>query len=338
MISLVLWSLAIPCSLNLESADMKIYAAGWALQSPALNYFKKFLLANGISLSGIIYPKRIPDDLDGIAILDFESARHVLTADDTILQCLRPGVADLRLGTEFNAFFGALGLQTISVSDFVISLVEQDQYNRLRFPVEGIVSQDIQALRSEPLLSFLDDGFADLESYQTACSLDAAAKAADWDQLLAYDRDNTPGQVLYELIADLQARNVCRHFHVLDAPQLFLNALLKFKALNPMADLSIELSPAVVVELGPRLEFYRRTLACTEELAGSEGVTYLAGSTDTITAHLQQHPASASAIFFMQRSIVDYRRFRRAQRSSRHRILLRQPDTVPGHLIAVYLT
>ena len=317
---------------------MKIYAAGWALQSPALNFFKQFVRLNAISISGIVYPRRVPDDLDDIPVLDFSEAREAISPDDMVLECHRPGTADLRLGMDLKAFFDSLGMQTTSVTAFIVSLIEQDQQNDLKFPVPGLTSQDIRELWNAAPLNFIDEGFADLESYTVGSRLDEIARAADWDRMLAFDQDDTAENVLADVIADLYVRGICLGFHVLDTPRIFLNALLKLKTRYPEAELPVTVNEAAVNELGTHLEFYRRSLGFTTATADDKkGATCLAGSLDTITQTFQRKQP-ARAIFFMRRSIVDYRKLQWTLGTSSHRILLRQPDTLPAHLIAALLT
>jgi|GEM_PF-2238343 len=317
---------------------MKIYAAGWALQSPALNFFKQFLRLNAISISGIVYPRKIPDDLDDIPVLDFAEARQAVSPDDMVLECHRPGAADLRLGMDLKAFFDSLGVKTTSTTDFIVSLIRQDQQNSLKFPVPGLTSQDIRELWNEAPFNFIDDGFADLESYTVGSRLDEISRAADWDRMLAFDQDDTVDNVLFNVIEDLFARGICQDFHVLNTPRPFLNALLKLKTRYPEAALPVEVNETAINELGTHLEFYRRSLGFTTATADDRRrTTYLAGSLDTVAQRLPPGQP-AGAIFFMQRSIVDYRKLQRTLGTASHRVLLRQPDTMPAHLIAALLT
>lgn len=316
---------------------MKIYAAGWALQSPALNSFKKFLRLNAITIEGIVYPKKVPDDLDGIPILDFDSIRSAILPGDVVLECHRPGVTDLRLSVQLKEFFDSLNIQTMGVSDFIISLINKDHENELKFPVPGLTSQNIKDLWSEKPFSFIDDSFADLESYAQGKQLDVIARTADWDQMLDFDQDDTPDNTLFNVIKDLYVRDICQSFCILDTPQPFLNALLKLKTQYPEADLPVEIIEAAVTDIGVNWEFYRRSLNLNIQTAENvKKVTYLAGSMDAI-GHMLQHNL-INAIFFMQGSILDLRKLKRTLGTSPHRILLRQPDTMPAHLIAGLLT
>lgn len=315
---------------------MRIYAAGWALQSPALNFFKRFLRMNAIQLSGIVYPRRIPDDLDGIAVLDFDAARGVVRTDDVVLDCHRPGLGSARLGTDLREFFATLGIRTQSVAAFVADLVDQDHGNRLRFPVAGVTSADLRRLRDRPVPRLVDDGFADLRSHQVAIQLDAIARSCDWDQMLAFDDDATPEDALRVLLSELHAYGVLQRVHVLDTPLPFLEALLAWRIQEPDAKLEVELSTAAAEALGPQLDFYRRSLGCLPAAETTAGVVYLAGSADAIAA-LGPGRAAAAAVFFMRRSILDLDALRRAPDARPHRLVLRQPDTDPGNLIAALL-
>jgi len=316
---------------------MRIYAAGWALQNPALNFFKQFLVLNAVQLSGIVYPRKIPDDLDGIPILDFEAARSELRVGDIVLECLRHDVDNTRLGIVLSEFFATLGIQTVGVTAFISSLIEQDQDDLLRFPVAGVTSTQLRALRDEPIPRLIEDGFADLRSHQVATRLDAIARSYDWDQMLAFDQDQTPESELHAVVAELHAYGVLQRVHVLDTPLPFLEALLALKIQAPESEVVVELGPAAAQALGPQLEFYRRSLGCLQVAEASAGVTYWSGSADAIASVLRPGQMSAPAVFFMRRSILDMGTIRRASGARPYRIMLRQPDTSPSNLIAALL-
>ncbi|MFO3703908.1 hypothetical protein ACI6Q5_02740 [Xanthomonas codiaei] len=316
---------------------MRIYAAGWALQSPALNFFKRFLVLNSIQLSGIVYPRQIPDDLDGIRVLDFETARSELHVGDIVLDCHRPGVDDLRLGTALSDFFATLGIQTMSVTAFISSLIEKDQGNLLRFPVVGLTSTDLRGLHDEPSPRLIEDGFVDLRSHQIATRLDAIARSCDWDQMLAFDQDQTLEDELRVVLAELYAYGMLQRLHVLNTPLPFLEALLALKIQAPESEFVVELAATAAQALGPQLEFYRRSLGCIQVAEASAGVTYLSGSASAIASVLRPGQRSAPAVFLMRRSILDIGTIRRANGAQPYRIMLRQPDTSPGNLIAVLM-
>ncbi|MEA9578545.1 hypothetical protein VC218_06325 [Xanthomonas nasturtii] len=315
---------------------MRIYAAGWALQSPALNFFKRFLRLNAIQLSGIIYPRQIPDDLDGIRVLDFDAARSVVRMDDIVLECHRPGLADVRLGADLRDFFATLGIRTQGVAEFIRDLVDQDHGDRLRFPLAGVTSSDLRRLRDCPVPHLIGNGFADLRSHQVAIQLDAIARSCDWDQMLAFDDDRTPDDELRFLLCDLYAYGALKRVHVLDTPLPFLEALLSWRIQEPDAELDVELSTAAAEALGPQLEFYRRSLGCLPVAEAMTDAVYLSGSADAI-ASLHPERAVVPSVFFMRRSILDLGTLRHALDSRPHRLLLRQPDTDPGNLIAALL-
>ncbi|MEA5123933.1 hypothetical protein [Xanthomonas floridensis] len=316
---------------------MRIYAAGWALQSPALNFFKRFLVLNAIQLSGIVYPRQIPDDLDGIPVLDFETARNELHVGDIVLECHRPGVDDMRLGTALSEFFATLGIQTIGVTAFISGLIEQDQDDLLRFPVAGVTSTDLRGLRDKPLPRLIEDGFVDLRSHEVATRLDAIARSCDWDQMLAFDQDQTLEDELRVVLAELYAYGIFQRVHVLDTPLPFLEALLALKIQAPESEFVVELAAAAAKALGPQLEFYRRSLGCLQVAEASDGVTYLSGSVNAIASVLHAGHMSAPSVFFMRRSILDIDTIRRASGAQPYRIMLRQPDTSPGNLIAALM-
>jgi hypothetical protein len=317
---------------------MKIYAAGWALQNPALNYFKKFLLLNKIAISGIIYPKKIPDDLDGIPVLDFESAIKVLTPKDKIILTHRPAESNHSLTLDFEIFLNHLDVKIITISDYIYSLINLDIENKLRFPIADVYSKDIRALQNEPMVSIFDESFADIETFRLAKQLYKISKDSAWDELVEYDQNNTVDQVLYSLIKELYDLGMGRRFFILDTPVIFLNSLLKFKELNLTEVLNIELSPSATLELGCRLEFYKRSLSIIQLDDGDDHITYLSSSTNNVIKELKRVGIPSSAIFFMSRSIFDYFEFLKSLQPARHKIILRQPDTNFNNLLALFIS
>lgn len=323
------------CFSNLLSPKMNIYCAGWALQSPALNYFKKFIVANSIKISGIIYPKKIPDDLDGIPVIDFESANNIISINDIVLDCHRPGIDNARLSSEFKNFFASLGIKTISTGDFIRSVINQDEENSLIFPAPLVTSKDIKLISNQPNLNFISNSFADLCSYDTACKLTEIIKSADWDRLLSFDNDETPENTLLKIITEIKSYGLPHNFRIIDNPQIFLNILLKLKTLNPSAEINVSLSSDAIAAMGVRYDFYRRILGCTD--VGSEGKDFiqLSGSLDSIVQ--KSDFPDTPAIFFMKRSIIDFYNIEKYMGQKKYRILLRQVDTMPSNLIAALI-
>src|SRR4051812_32858308 len=115
---------------------MKTFTAGWALQKPDQNYFKKFLHINNISIDGIIYPKKIPKDIEGIPVLDFDDARDLVTPDDLVLD-----IGDNpELQGELDTFFTAKGVERVGIPAYLDRLISEDQHDALQLPVAGIQS------------------------------------------------------------------------------------------------------------------------------------------------------------------------------------------------------
>lgn len=315
---------------------MKIYATGWALQTPALNFFKKFLRLNGITISGIIYPKQVPEHLDDIPVLDFTEARKIILPEDLILDCHRPGVEDRKLRTAFNEFLDSLAMTTTSVTEYLHSLIKNDHNCDLQLPVAGVTSQDIRNLWLEQPLNYIQDQFADLKSCQVATILDEIARNADWDRMLSFDQDETADSTLFEVLKELYDYGFCQSFFIADTPRIFLNALLKLKTAYPEAELSIKINPIAVKQSEHHFEFYQRCLNLViDENAGN--ATHLSGSADVIVSRLKESARPLNAIFFMQRSILDFRRIRNASGNSPYRLILRQADTAPTNLICALI-
>lgn len=321
---------------------MRVYAAGWALQSPALNFFKQFLALNRetFALTGILYPRRIPAVLEGIPVLDFDEARAALTAQDTVLQCYLP--TNPGLAASFNEFFRERGITATRIPDFISALLAADHADRWRLPIDDVRASDIRALAETPLPSLAQGRFLDLASYDTARKLHDLMRASDWSRLLEFDRDDTTDNALAQVVGELHRSAPFSHLRILDTPARFLNALLQLKRHDPDLSPRIELNDAAAQALGPRLAFYQRSLGCIVVPSGSEPAqqdapVLLSGSIDAISAALRDGVPFKDAIFFMKRSVIDYFRLQRQLGNGDYRVLLRQPDTAPANLIAALL-
>lgn len=318
---------------------MKTFTAGWSLQKPEQNYFKKFLHINNISIDGIIYPKKIPKDIEGIPVLDFDDARDRVTPNDLVLD-----VGDNpELKAELDTFFTAKGIDRVGIPAYLDRLISEDQHDALQLPVAGMQSSDIRHLKSTPRHGRFDEHFLDAASYDVASRLDGIFRDSQWQKLVQFDLDDTPDLVLLDILLDLNKQGLVKQLRVHDTPRAFLDAILKLKLHDAKASFSVSVSEQAFAELGGRAEFYRRSLAdCIVPFTGGGASTdptsiMLTGSIDAIVAASAQGPLP-SAICFMPRSIIDYVAVKNAFGERQYRILLRQPDTMAQHLIAAILT
>jgi hypothetical protein len=318
---------------------MKTFTAGWSLQKPDQNYFKKFLRLNNISIDGIVYPKRIPSDIEGIPVLDFGEAHDVVHSDDIVIDLS----ANPQLQKELETFFETKDVKLVSVAGFLDRVITEDQHDALRLPVAGIKASDIRNLKSAPAPGPFDEHFFDPESYEVASRLDGIFRNSEWQRLIEFDRDDTPGNMFFSVLFDLHARGLLKHLSVLDTPRVFLDAILKLKLCDSKASFTVSLNDKAIEELGGRFEFYRRSLAdCIvpfdgDEATGDNKSILLAGSIDPIVSASSRSPL-LSAICFMPRSIVDYIAVKNTMGERQYRILLRQPDTMAHNLMAAILT
>jgi hypothetical protein len=318
---------------------MKIFAAGWSLQKPHENYFKKFLRLNNIALAGIVYPKKVPDDIEGIPVLDFETAHDVVKPGDLVLDT----AANPALQKDLNTFFEAKGVKLVSIPSFLDRLISDDQHDALQLPVEGIKPSDIRSLKGASAPGPFDEHFLDPESCRLASKLDSIFRNSEWQRLVEFDNDDTPDSAIFNVLLDLNARGLLKHLIVLDTPRLFLDAILKLKHYDSKASFTVGLSDNAVEDLGERFEFYRRSLSdcivpfVADEAARDDKSILLTGSTDPVLAASSRNPL-LSAICFMRRSIIDYVAVKNALGERQYRILLRQPDTTASNLVAAILT
>jgi hypothetical protein len=319
---------------------MKTFAAGWSLQKPDQNYLKSFLRLNKnkIAIDGIVYPKKIPEDIEGIPVFGFDTAQAIVQPDDVVLD-----IASMpELKKELRAFFEAKGTKLVRVADFLDRQITDDVQDALRLPFAGVAASDIRNLKSASAPSLFDQYFFDTESYDVASKLDEIFRHSQWERLIEFDRDDTPGNVLFKVLLDLNARGLLTHLTVLDTPRVFLDAILKLKLYAPKASFTVSVSDKAMEDLDSRAEFYRRTLAdCLLPFVSVEEsddkVILLAGSAEPIVA-ASARKELLSAVCFMPRSIIDHLTLKNALGQRQHRILLRQPDTTAQNLLAALLT
>jgi hypothetical protein len=300
---------------------------------------KKFLRLNDIALAGIVYPKKVPDDIEGIPVLDFETAQDAVKADDLVLDA----AANPELQKAMQAYFEAKGIKLVSIPHYLDRLIADDQQDALRLPVDGIKASDIRNLKNVAAPSLFDDHFLDPESYKLASTLDGVFRHSEWHHLIGFDRDDTPDSVVFNILLDLNKQGLLKHLVVLDTPRLFLDTILKLKHYDAKAPFTVSVSDAAVAELGPRAEFYRRSLSdcmtpfVADEAARDDKSILLTGSTAPVLAASARKPL-LSAICFMRRSIIDYVAVKKAYGERQYRIQLRQPDTTASNLVAAILT
>lgn len=313
---------------------MKTFTSGWMFQKPDQNYFKKFLRLNGIAIDGIVYRKKILENIEGIPVLDFETARDVIGPDDTVLELS----ARSEVREELETFFAEQGVKLVPVARYLDRLITGDAHDALVLPVAGIKSSDIRHLKSVPAPGPFDAHFLDAASYDVASKLDGIFRASEWQRLVDFDRDDTHGNVLFNVLLDLQARDLLKHLRVLDTPRPFFDAILKLKLHHPKAAFTVSVSAQAWGDLGGRAEFYRRSLTgCLVPFDGAAGdpqAILMSGAADALVAA----GPDMSAICCMPRSIVDYVAVKEALGETQYRMLLRQPDTMAQHLIAAILT
>ena len=317
---------------------MKTFTSGWAFQKPDQNYFKKFLHLNRIAIDGIVYPKKLLADIEAIPVLGFDDARAAIGAGDQVLD-LSPN-SEVR--NELDAFFAAQGIERVSVPDFLDRLIMGDQADALSLPVAGIRASDIRHLKCRAAPDPFDAQFLDAESYETASTLDGIFRHSAWQRFIGFDRDDTPGEVLLNVLLDLHGRGLLTHLRVLDTPRVFLDAILTLQLHVPKATFTVSVSDAAFAALDGRAEFYRRSLgACIVPFDGAAArepqAILLAGAIDPIVAAAPHGPL-LSAICFMPRSLIDYLALTDALGERQYRILLRQPDTAAHNLLAAVLT
>jgi hypothetical protein len=316
---------------------MKVYTSGWPLQDPSLNFFKAFLRLNAqVRVDGIIYPKRLVQDIDGIPVLDLDMASGVISPDDIVLDGYRPRVENASIRAALTSFFASKSLKLTAPSDFIRGLIEADAEDALVFPLPGIKSRDLRAIRRCSTISLIDDAFADVASFRVAHKLDAILRAVDFDQMLDFDSEDTPDGALLQVFSDLYLSDIPAHFRILGDAREFLNALVQLKVAQPTAEFQVELPQGLAASLGPQRDFYHRHLdiAHTTEAGNSSDTVTLGGDMQTLMDIWDREGRVTRAVFFMRRSVIDFHAIRHLATPATCKILLRQPDTSPANLIA----
>lgn len=325
----------------------EIYSACWALQDPALNDFKRFLRLNAerLRMAGIIYPSKIPDTIEGIAVLDFQEALAKIPAGTPLLDCTHADAAHtsaLMLREKFQYFSRRHKYPLIPIAQWLCTLAQDDVHNALRWPIPEVSSADLRALRAAPAPALLEGHFLDTESYRTALTLDHALRTAQWERMLAFDQDNTPAQALQETLLLVHQVRAPRRYRILSAPLRFLDALLQFQ--QAQRDFSIHLHHSLLQGIAPhQLAFYAQCfkgrLHIEETTSADDASTAcLSESAVAIIEQIKDGQSTPCAVFGMARSLLDHHDLGAALGTQNHRISLRQPDTQFSHLMASLIT
>lgn len=324
---------------------MQFYTAGWALQNPALNYFKTFLKINDgiISTKGIIYPKKIPSNIENISILDFQDVLNEISTSDTIIDCIHP--INKQLAEEIYNFLQKNGFTITSISDFIANIIENDSENLWKLPFHEISTADIREIQKTPTLKLLSSNFLDHQSYEVALALDTALRNSLWEGLLAFDKDETLDQAVLESLTLMQKICPPQIYHILDNSVFFLNELIKLQQIQNNNDYKIILGNDLVSNMGDYFKFYAECFknrifndTTNIEINDETKITYLSKSAQPIINKIQNRLPIKSAIFIMQRSIIDYYDLVNSLGKDSFRVALRQPDTQHTHLVASLIT
>lgn len=322
---------------------MQIYAAGWCLQSPAINYFKKFLKINAsrVFLKGIIYPKKIPASIEEIPVLDFDEFIDLpATHSSKIIECHLPD--NKTLSEDFHQYFTKIGLTVVKISDFCNQIVDNDLENKWILPFNGISTSDIRRIRKIDPPSFLAENFFDTKSSDIFQALDNALRHSRWDSMMSFDKGETLDEALLESLLLMQKAVGPHNYRILEAPQIFLNALLKLKHRPDHHAFKIIMTRDKSALLGEQLAFYQKCfkndLVIEEyESPNLGGTIYLSNTATPILQRASNDLTMRNAIFIMRRSIIDHHTLIHSSGHRKFRIALRQPDTQYQHLVASFI-
>lgn len=325
----------------------EIYSACWALQDPALNDFKRFLQLNGewLRMAGIIYPAKIPDNIEGIAVLDFQEALAKIPTGTPLLDCTHADAAHtsaLMLREKFQYFSRRHKYPLIPIAQWLRTLAQDDAQNTLRWPIPEVSSAEMRALQAAPAPTLLAGHFLDAESYRAALALDHILRTAEWERMLVFDQDDTSEQALQETLLLVHQVRAPSRYRILSAPLRFLAALLQFQ--QARQDFSIHLHRSLLQGIAPhQLAFYAQSFKgrlFIEETASADDASTacLSESAAAIIQQVKTGQPPPCAIFGMTRSMLDHHDLCAALGVQNHRISLRQPDTQFSHLTASLIT
>ncbi|ABX33254.1 hypothetical protein Daci_0608 [Delftia acidovorans SPH-1] len=318
---------------------MQIYAAGWALQTPILNHFKRFLKINShhLKLSGIVYPKKIPSNIEGIPVFDFNEVLERIDPSTIFIECYLP--SNQELSKDFSNFFQKNNINSQKISEFLRTIIEKDSQELISTPFKHISATDIRSLHKFTPPSFISGNFLDPESYTTANTLHSIFHNSKWDALMEFDNDNSLGQFLINSLSFVQKTRFPKNYQIINSPILFLDSLIKIRQLNDSESFNIIINSTVADQLGNSLEFYKNifqnhlTIA-NQPAENSESTAYLSNSTSFMYQRIKSNLQTSTAVMLMQRSIIDYHNLAQALEGQNFRISLRQVDTQPEHLIS----
>lgn len=313
------------------------------MQAPILNHFKHFLKSNPhhLTLSGIVYPQKIPSAIEGIPVLDFEEILNESTSPIIFIECFLP--SNQKLSSDFQKFFQENDIKSMKISDLLNSLISNDSENTLNIPFHGISTADLRALHNATPPSFIGGKFLDPESFTIAKTLHSIFCQSRWEELMGFDKDKSLHQTLLDSLSLIQKTRAPHNYQIIDSPQLFLGTLLKLRHLNEDQPFTVTLTSTLAAQLGESLEFhekcFNKSLIITDDATENPDTTaYLSGCASFMHQRLGDNLPTPTALMIMRRSILDYHSLASAFEEQEFRISLRQVDTQPEHLIAAFFS
>lgn len=326
----------------------ELYSACWALQDPAFNYFKMFLKINKehLNIAGIIYPEKITDAIEGMDIFDFKETLKKIPPSTPLLDCT---YADsnysgaLLIREKIKFFSRRYKYPLVSIAEVLDTLLQDDVRNILQWPIQGVSSSDLRALKTFSAPELLKSHFLDGKSYHIASELDHILRTAEWERMLAFDQDEISEQALQETLHLVHQVRSPQVFRIISAPIYFLHALLQFQQSH--RDFQIHLHQDLWNSMSSHQknffsQCFMDRLRIEEKYMPSTDlrVAYLSASAEEIIKIIKNKHLPSAAIFGMPRSVLDYHDLTAALGTQDHKISLRQPDTQFKNLLASLLT
>lgn len=320
---------------------MKIYTAGWALENPAFNVFKRFLKRNvsRIEVGGILYPKRVPPSIEGIPVIEFADGRTRF--DGPLVDCMHRDNNNMR--DVFARWCETEGVPLISVPQLVSRLIAEDTGDTWCLPFEAVSGADIRALAAKPLPGMIEGRFADIRSWHLAQKLHHILASSHWDRLLDFDQDDTLDAALLRTVQELWTTLAPASCRILGPAVQFLDVLLGLMRHG------LDVCDVVITQeqwraLGPRRSFYgccfgERLVVIDDEAAQPPvpGEWHLSDSLDALLSRTGAALPSGPVVVRLRGSLVDYHRMADHWAGKDLRVSLVQPDIAADHLVATVL-
>ena len=318
--------------------SVRVFAAGWTFQIAQLDFLKKLIARNDfIQLCGILFPQRKISTVDGVPILEpaeflAQYRKGDIVVNASFNKSVRGALSD---------FFTGHSIDVVEMETFLKDTAHRDMSNEVVWPLQGVDSGTLRSAAGFSALTFFGgDRYYDRPSFDLAKDLVDIFTHFRWHDIYRYDEDDTVQHALATVFAELLHHRAGLNFVLLDSPTLFLDAIVTFKRDFPDLDISLHLNKTGDKYLANRKDYCEQLfggklhqLSHWDKTLQLHNTVYLCAQPAEYAALLRAAPFVAT-IAVLARSVFDLETVRAIRNARDYSLLLRQPNSNPGNLIA----